>query len=382
MREPDGLSGHDPTEQLARLQRLCRQRSVEVYRDQALYLQIMRDELRDCTRQALFRLISDVDPGRFSSLPTPSRSRFQHVVDDLIQRCSVLLTVEQLMHLVSQMQDEGRRRQARMGREMLKGLAQQQGELQAASTPAPGAREPSGSINLSLDLPINDPQGYTALPNNGPAEPAPEPMQEPDDQDGADSGELDVLRSLFQLAGDALEQVAGASDANATSLGRPDDSKAQAGLLPEMPDDLLRWMDAVDQALNRRLRNLSHAVNVQMLRSGLASTLLPITLLEAVLNGQVETQPAASNVLRLRLPMAIGEIEQGMDVLCLLLRSSEMEFDSHRLRRCRSRLRAHHRDLHTMVRQQRHWQRRYLDREAKLHWQTSSDPNRPPTNGD
>jgi len=95
----------------------------------------------------------------------------------------VLLTVEQLMHLVSQMQDEGRRRQARMGREMLKGLAQQQGELQAASAPAPVAREPSGSINLSLDLPINDPQGYAALPNNGPAEPAPEPMQEPDDQD-------------------------------------------------------------------------------------------------------------------------------------------------------------------------------------------------------
>ena len=80
--------------------------------------------------------------------------------------------------------------------------------------------------------------------------------------------------------------------------------------------------------------------------------------------------------------MAIGEIEQGMDVLCLLLRTSEMEFDSHRLRRCRSRLRGHHRDLHKMVRQQRHWQSRYLDREAKIHWQTSTDLNRPTVNGD
>ena len=33
-----------------------------------------------------------------------------------------------------------------------------------------------------------------------------------------------------------------------------------------MPDALLQWMDGLDHALSRRLRNLSHAVNVQMLR--------------------------------------------------------------------------------------------------------------------
>ena len=129
----------------------------------------------------------------------------------------------------------------------------------------------------------------------------------------------------------------------------------------------------MDQALERRLRNLSHAVNVQMLRSGLAQTLLPISLLEAVLKGQVETQPTATNVLRLRLPLAIGDLDQGMDVLCVLLRSNDLEFDSLRLRQCRKRLRAHHHALLTMVRQQRHWQRRSLDREALTHWQNPSD---------
>ena len=84
----------------------------------------------------------------------------------------------------------------------------------------------------------------------------------------------------------------------------------------------------MDQALERRLRNLSHAVNVQMLRSGLAQTLLPISLLDAVLKGQIETQPTATNVLRLRLPLAVGELDQGMDVLCVLLRSNDLEFDS------------------------------------------------------
>ena len=86
---------HDPSEQLARLRRVCRQRSVSVYRDQALYLQILRDELLSATRQALYRLISDVDPLRFRELSETARQGFHAAVDSLVQRCSVLLTVEQ-----------------------------------------------------------------------------------------------------------------------------------------------------------------------------------------------------------------------------------------------------------------------------------------------
>jgi hypothetical protein len=87
----------------------------------------------------------------------------------------------------------------------------------------------------------------------------------------------------------------------------------------------------------------------------------------------METQPTASNVLRIRLPLAMGELEPGMDVFSILIRTSELEFDSHRLRRCRSRLRQHHQDLTKMVGQQRHWERRSLDREARTHWQNPSD---------
>ena len=160
MPEAKGRSGHDPSEQLARLQSLCRKRSVQVYRDQALYLQILRDELRDSTRQALFRLISDVDPGRFSALPESSRHRFHAAVDGLIQRCSVLLTIEQLMHLMMQMEEEVRKRQARLSRDMLRGLAEQQ-QQQSNVTPAPAReelpQEPSGSVHLSFNLPVNEP---------------------------------------------------------------------------------------------------------------------------------------------------------------------------------------------------------------------------------
>jgi hypothetical protein len=389
--EAKGRSGHDPSEQLARLQHLCRKRSVEVYRDQALYLQILRDELRDSTRQALFRLISDVDPGRFSALPESSRHRFHAAVDGLIQRCSVLLTVEQLMHLMMQMEEEVRRRQARLSRDMLRGLAEQQ---QSSVTPAPAPeelpQEPSGSVHLSFNLPVNEPQAYSALPPPSVQPPSAQTpsAQTPFDQqlsqsENSEAGsEVDVLRSLFQLAGDALEHSTTSLEEEIAEFSGGNHQVGDHGLLPEMPDALLQWMDGLDQALSRRLRNLSHAVNVQMLRCGLAGTLLPVNLLEAVLRGQVETQSTATNLLRLRLPMAMGEVEQGVDVLCLLLRTSELEFDSHRLRRCRRRLHAHHRDLLTMVRQQRHWQRRSLDLEARSHWQSPTGPNPHPLTGD
>ncbi|WP_115132811.1 hypothetical protein [Synechococcus sp. N26] len=365
MSDPDVRPAYDPSEQLARLQRLCRLRAVALYREQALYLQVLRELLEGATRQALFNLLGEVDPSRFGRLPESTRQNFHAAVTDLIDRCSVLLTVEQLMQLVRQMQQEQRRQQAHASRYMLQKLSRQSQE--SAPEPEPPTSElprdePSGSIQLSLASPLESP------PRTASPDPVKEPV--PEAADNKSSGDLDVLRSLFELAGDAMQQAQQPRDPGAVLDPSLDGNEH---FLPDEPDALLHWIQAMDQALERRLRNLSHAVNVQMLRSGLAQTLLPISLLDAVLKGQVETQPTATNVLRLRLPLAVGELDQGMDVLCVLLRSNDLEFDSPRLRQCRKRLRAHHHALLTMVRQQRHWQRRSLDREARTHWQTPSD---------
>ena len=365
MSDPDVRPAYDPSEQLARLQRLCRLRAIALYREQALYLQVLRELLAGATRQALFNLLGEVDPSRFSRLPESTRQNFHASVNDLIDRCSVLLTVEQLMQLVQQMQQEQRRQQAHASRSMLQKLSRQTLNKEPEPEPSsssPQVEEPSGSIRLSLASPLDPPQG--SAPSRSVDESAPEPPE------AQPSGDLDVLRSLFELAGDAMQQ---AQQPIEGSGGLDQALEADDHFLPREPDALLHWIHAMDQALERRLRNLSHAVNVQMLRSGLAQTLLPISLLDAVLKGQVETQPTATNVLRLRLPLAVGELDQGMDVLCVLLRSNDLEFDSPRLRQCRKRLRAHHHALLTMVRQQRHWQRRSLDREARTHWQTPSD---------
>ena len=384
----DPSSAYNPDEQLARLGRLCRLRSIAVYREQALYLRVLRDELGPAVRQALFSLMSETDPLRFNRLTEGQRTRFHAAIDNLINRCSVLLTVEQQMHLADQIQQEQLRHQARASRQMLQGL--QQAAQQQQSEPSsqlsdlpPGAS--GGSVELSMAPPLDQPQRFgiqappesRSRPHASPA-PVPQPESQPshDAVDGAIQGDLDVLRSLFELAGEALEQPSSPGSSVGGSSGS-NPIEGENNLLPTMPVALLQWMDSMDLALSRRLRNLSHAVNVQLLRSGLAQALLPVNLLETVLIGQMETQASPSNLLRLQLPLAMGDLGPGMDVLCVLVRSSELEFDSFRLRRCRRRLRDQHQELLKMVRQQRHWERRCLDREARTPWQTPPDPKSP-----
>ncbi|CAE07607.1 hypothetical protein [Parasynechococcus marenigrum] len=384
----DPSSAYNPDEQLARLGRLCRLRSIAVYREQALYLQVLRDELGPAVRQALFSLMSETDPLRFNRLTEGQRTRFHAAIENLINRCSVLLTVEQQMHLADQIQQEQLRHQARASRQMLQGL--QQAAQQQQSEPSsqlsdlpPGAS--GGSVELSMAPPLDQPQRFgiqappesRSRPHASPA-PVPQPESQPshDAVDGAIQGDLDVLRSLFELAGEALEQPSSPGSSVGGSSGS-NPIEGENNLLPTMPVALLQWMDSMDLALSRRLRNLSHAVNVQLLRSGLAQALLPVNLLETVLIGQMETQASPSNLLRLQLPLAMGDLGPGMDVLCVLVRSSELEFDSFRLRRCRRRLRDQHQELLKMVRQQRHWERRCLDREARTPWQTPPDPKSP-----
>jgi hypothetical protein len=289
--------------------------------------------------------------------------------------------VEQLIHLVNQMHDEQRRQQAHASREVFQGLTKNLQETKAAtqSDPSDSPRlnrsDPAGSVHLSLASPLGTPPvspRHVSDESQNEASDASDAVMPGDEEEPQQSSDLDVLQSLFQLAGDVMQPSDPVEDWMLDAPSSPS-SDGDDHLLPTRPDALLHWMQSMDLALSRRLRNLSHAVNVQMLRAGLAQALLPITLLEAVQRGQMETQPTASNVLRIRLPLAMGELEPGMDVFSILIRTSELEFDSHRLRRCRSRLRQHHQDLTKMVGQQRHWERRSLDREARTHWQNPSD---------
>jgi hypothetical protein len=226
------------------------------------------------------------------------------------------------MHLVTQMHDEQRRQQAHASREMLQGLSKNFQDTKSAPQPDQpdppplNRSEPAGSVHLSLASPLGPPPVATSksyVENHTEATDASEAFMPADDEDQQQSSDLDVLQSLFQLAGDVMQSPGSVED----WMLDPPISPSLDGddyLLPTRPDALLHWMQSMDLALSRRLRNLSHAVNVQMLKAGLAQALLPISLLEAVQRGQMETQPTATNVLRIRLPLAMGELEPGMDV--------------------------------------------------------------------
>jgi hypothetical protein len=322
----------------------------ELYRDLALYLQVLREGLLHAVQQACFHLVTQVVPERYNELPAERRQEFQCRLQELVQRAGTLLTVEQLMGLAAQQQRRDHRRQAHRQQRLLDALLSAQAEGEAP-TPAPTSASPdaAGSVHLSLDLPVS----ADLFDRGVPGLPAPQAVEH-DAAPQPDPAQHDQDVEALSLA--------------LTPPAEPD-PRVTACSLPRDPVLQLRWWSHFDRALQQRLRNLSHAVNVEMLRIGLAQGLLPINLLDGVLEGQVEALPAPANLLRLPLP-ADQMLGQGLpsEVLTLLLRCGDLEFEQPRLRTCRKRLEQRRATLRTMAKRYRRWQRRLSALEAEQQW--------------
>ena len=362
------------------------QLTPELYRDLALYLQVLREGLLHAVQQACFHLATQVAPERYSQLPSARRLAFQRRLEALVLRCNALLTVEQLMGLAAQQQRRDHRRHRLSQQQLLQRLLQE-GEAQADP---PGQQ----SVHLSLDLPLAADlfdQGVPGLPalrppaSATPASPTPsEPPAPAEAADGEGSGSLRLMQSLFQMASEELQDPAPDTEAEEPSAAMAAglDPRVTATTVPRDPLLQLRWWTHLDRALRRRLRNLSHAVNVELLRVGLAQGLLPMGLLDAVLDGQLEALPAPANLLRLPLPVPEGhalEASMPTQVLALLLRQGDLEFEQPRLRSCRKRLEQRRRTLRTMAKRYGGWQRRLRALQAEQQWfQDTAPPQNPP----
>ena len=405
---------HNPREQLVRIQGWCQQSAPAFYAEQEKYLSVLRDCLPKATHRALKELFCQADHDRLALLSEQNRRSLQDRIDQLVQRCSTLLTIEQLQLLARRLVREKHERRRQAQQAMVDALHRSTdnppegpaGDQGADETsPSEGADE---SVELRFAPPIDQPSLLDGLiPSPGfedkdellddastdsseqelPLDP-PSAMNEEDpgpsqSMSDADTGDMAMLRSLFVMAGEALDASSDETSIAAADCDDPDaafSSLEQAGdeFMPSMPLELLRWLDGLDAAIHRRLRNLSHAINVELLRAGVASSLLPMSILDAVLKGQVETLPSASNLVRLRLPLPMTTPgDPLMDLSCVLLRPSELEFDLVALRRCRARLRQRRHNLLTMVRQQRHWQRRAQTQQVQQQW-WPSPPTSPP----
>ena len=328
-----------------------------LYRQLALYLQVLRDQLLPAVHQACFHLATQVHPRRYGALPSSRRQQLQRRLAALVRQCSSLLTVEHLALLAGELDQERLvQRQDRQQR-LIQALEQRQ---QAGKPLAP----PQGSVNLGLDLPIGgalvDGQQLAALlPETLDLLRPPEPegeLAEARHPDGPAEQGMEAVMEAFNDVMDSLmaELEPGAATASTT-------------LLPADPLLLLRWLLGYEQALLRRLRNLSHAINVELLRHGICSGLLPMPLLEAVLQGKLEVQSAPANLVRLPLPLQ-AEAGGGMEVHAVLLRPTDLELELPPLRTCRRRLRQSLEEVRTMAKEAARLQRRLASLEAEALW--------------
>lgn len=359
-----------------------------LYRDLALYLQVLRDGLLHSVQQACFHLATQVVPERYNQLPPERRETFQRRLQSLVKRSCSLLTVEQVMGLAAQQARKQERRQLQEQQKILQTMLEGR---EAADEPAPVEASPEPqSVNLSLDLPLAADLFDSGVPGLPSLSQHQRPSEEttPPPESSPPEGELALLQSLFTMASETLSAAAPDSsdedEDGETSGGSPFASTSVEVTRSQLPKDPLlqvRWWAHFDRALRRRLRNLSHAINVEMMRVGLAQGLLPLNLLDAVLDGQVEALPAPANVLRMALPLSLNPVAPASaptEVLTLLLRSGDLEFEQPRLRTCRQRLEQRRRTLRTMAKRYRTWQRRVSALEAEQQWFQDSAPPQDP----
>jgi hypothetical protein len=334
-------AGPDP-QSLGAIKARLDQEIPQLYRDLALYLQVLRDVLPVSLDQACSHLATQVNPQGYNQLHPAERAHLHSRLKGLTERCSSFLTVEQLLNLATQMARERQRLALRDQDRPFHASPGQDGSSAAMAEPA-SEPLPLGSIQLQLRPPLGE-ELFSS--SRGVLAPPADPQEE---------------GLSFPIPGLQLDAEVPWS----------------SGQLPRDPAALLHCLEAWDVALSRRLRNLSHSVNLEMARTGLMVAAVPVPLLDAVLMGQIEPQGAPANLLR--LPIA----PQGAALfphapMGVLLRMVDLELEQPRLRTCRRRLLHHRQEIHKMAETAYRLQRRLQAHHAQRLWRHDSQLN-PPT---
>lgn len=353
--------------QLQALNRRLTQSNPELYRHVALYLQVLRQVLPQQVRQACFHLATQVHPQRYTELPLERRRLLHGQIQELVGRCCSLLTVEQLVILAAQISRERQRRDRHEREQLLEELTWE-GES-GGGEPEP---LPPGSVQIAFAPPLAGGSFLWGALGHGEAPPPDPDDGERDDPDDAQFDDPDEDSEEGPEEGPS-DETKGRSEHEEL-----EDSLWQAGRLPDDPERVLRWMDGMELALARRLRNLSHAINVELLRGGVSRSLLPVSLLDAVLAGQLETMAAPANLMRLPLPFPGARGPQAQ-TLAVLLRPTDLELEEPRLRTCRRRLQQHRQEVRRMAQQFRRLQRRLRIHQAEQLWLQDIRPPSIPT---
>ena len=387
----------DVKRQLAHHQGQLAVSNPDLYRHLALYLQVLRSGLLTAVQQACFHLATQVEPSRYQELPSRQRQHLHQRMVSLVARTTSLLTVEQVAHLAGQLERK-RLNSKRSNQERLIAALEARASRDGDS---PSLPSPEGSINLGLALPLapdffephsisgllpiddggssmgeSEAQGTSQADDSG--------FELPSDMDEAEHLEAveamvaafgEVLSSSLQASGDDTDEAsgddtdeAGFADSDEVRVGARPLAPWDQAHLPRNPVALLLWLDGFERAIAQRLRNLSHALNVELLRQGVSRSLLPVSLLDAALKGQLEPLSAPANVLRVPLPFGSPDGPASLEAGAVLLRLSDLELEQPKLRTCRSRVQQHRQELRRMAQHYRRLERRLQSLEAEQLW--------------
>ena len=394
----------DVKRQLAHHQGQLAVSNPDLYRHLALYLQVLRSGLLTAVQQACFHLATQVEPSRYQELPSRQRQHLHQRMVSLVARTTSLLTVEQVAHLAGQLERK-RLNSKRSNQERLIAALEARASRDGD---APAPPNPEGSINLGLALPLAPelfesrsisgllPMDDGGLPfgdreSQGSSQEDDSGFELPSGMDEA--GHLQAVEAMVAAFGEVLSsslqargpEDAGRGDDTSDGLGDDaDDDSDEASVdgeaqtrplapwdqahLPRNPVALLLWLDGFERAIAQRLRNLSHAMNDELLRQGVSRSLLPVSLLDAALKGQLEPLSAPANVLRVPLPFGSPDGPASLEAGAVLLRLSDLELEQPKLRTCRSRVQQHRQELRRMAQHYRRLERRLQSLEAEQLW--------------
>ncbi len=385
----------NPEEQLEYLRLRCHNVAPKIYHDQDSYLAALRNLLLNAAKQAVFILSTEREENHLNRLTPEQRIAFHQVIEDLVRNCSSLLTIEQIRDLVAVMEREKKLKKAQAKQQFLNSLAHSATDMRKDYSVTLGLDPPLENTSYLENLfAIDDEQNQESVCLDGigtPKEGINDDFTEEINQISADkrslhssgsslegkNSELEILQTLFVMAGDVMESETSVKSKSSDSTFNDENFLSgvldpERGFLPDNSLALASWVELFELALSRRLRNLSHAINVELLRAGLINSLLPLGVLDAVIKGQIESMSVNSNILSLRIPIPTHVGHSGMDVSCILIRTSDLEFENPTLRLYRKKIKDHRNLLLKMVKQHRHWQNRSIAKEAQEQWSNAS----------
>ncbi len=383
-------SDFDPLDQLKLLKEKCNNISPYLYNVNSLYLEELRKVLPQAIRSSLLSLITDRLGDEIGFSTIKSRKRFQLKIDKLVSDNISLLTIEHLNELAKKIDEENIRHLNNAKAAMVSALSMKNNSEKSEAFNA------DNSINISANPPldnlsitkgwdvelkapysIDDKDHYMNNIKNENDYFVESANKENDSLKGDESSfdtfnlksnDIEILQSIFAINEDSsLSDLDSRKDDSYYESNTYDDLKNNR-LLPQSPIGLHKWMISIDIALIRRLRDLSHSINAELLKSGLVNTLVPISILDAALAGQLISSKPISNILTLKLPTNSSLDSGGLDIECLLITPSDMEFDNPRLRKNRSHIRHYQNLLLGMIKQQRYWQSRSIAEEVNKEW--------------